>query len=210
MFTHRNYTPAIKVGLSSKEVRPIDCVLGSGGGPVLIRGDVLSDEWLPAVNSEQRLQLRSATNHKLTTVGTITLHMRMGEVRVRVFFGAVYQLAVPNLLGTELNDKYVRAIFPGESKILPYNSERAHITAVSEEAETEKERPVRVARTTTLLPCSETPVLVSTSSSGIIEPSPLQGSKKHSNHMTAFGIRDIFLNRPFRIVVANSDSIVYT
>lgn len=74
---------------------------------------------------------------------------------------------------------------------------------VSEEAETKEKQLARVARTIALPTWSETPVLVSTSASEIVEVSSILGPKKHSNHMIPFEIMELFPDRPFKIVVVN-------
>lgn len=131
-------------------------------------------------------------------VETITLRERRVEARMQVVFGAVRQLAVPVQLGTSFIEKYVRGIFPDERKKVPHKSNSVHNLEVYEEAETKDERPARYARTKTLVPWSKTPVLGSTTASGIAEGSPLQDHEKNLSNMVPFGIVDIFLKPPLR------------
>lgn len=109
-----------------------------------------------------------------------------------------------------LHSQVDSGIFPNGRKIVPRNSEPVPIFAVSEEAKTGEGRPVWIAKVIALAPWLEAPVLVSTTASATEEVSPVQGYEEHSNNMTAFGIMNVFPNRYFKIVVANTGSIVVT
>lgn len=119
-------------------------------------------------------------------------------------------MIVPVLVGTSFIDKYGGDVFPGERKIVAYNSESVPILVVFGKSERKEKRPFRVVRTTNLAPLSEPPVLVGTSASRLVQGSPRKSAKEHTDHMTAFGIVDVFLNRPFKKVVANPDITVVT
>lgn len=58
---------------------PINLVLDSDNGPNLICEDVLGTEWLVAMKSENRPELRSVTNHKMAIMGVINLLVRIGK-----------------------------------------------------------------------------------------------------------------------------------
>lgn len=76
--------------------------------------------------------------------------------------------------------------------------------ALSEDTKTGEGRPVWLARTITLALGSETSLLVNTSPSGVAKVSPMQGLKKHSIIMTAFGHMNVFPSRPSKLVVSNA------
>lgn len=52
----------------------------------------------------------------------VFLHVCLGYLRVRVWFGVVPYLAVSFLLGTTYLDSFIRDIFPHELKVLPFYS----------------------------------------------------------------------------------------
>lgn len=61
-------------------------------------------------------------NEKVSVVGTITLHVRIGDSRVKVVYGAVRNLSIPVLLAIPFIDGFVKCIFPPEQKIVIYSS----------------------------------------------------------------------------------------
>lgn len=66
--------------------------------------------------------LESATSESAYVPGVITLHVRMGDCRVRVHFGVGRNFAVSVLLAITFIHRFLRAIFPAERKVVPYNS----------------------------------------------------------------------------------------
>lgn len=61
---------------------------------------------------------------RVSLVGTISIHLRMGDSTVRVVIGIVCYLAVPVLLGTTFNDGFLKGFVYTERKIVRYNSEQ--------------------------------------------------------------------------------------
>lgn len=55
-------------------------------------------------------------------LGRIKLHIRMGEAGGRVVFCALRSLEVPVILQTSNIDRFVKAIFPPDRKIVLYSS----------------------------------------------------------------------------------------
>lgn len=62
----------------------------------------------------------SAANHKVSVVGTIILHVTMGDARVTVVFRIARNLAVPVLIQTSFIDSFVKVSFSSEWKIVRY------------------------------------------------------------------------------------------
>lgn len=66
--------------------------------------------------------LESARSEAVYLLGMSTLHMRIRDCRVCVDSGEVRNLVVPDLLGIILIDQFVKSIFQGERKVVPYCS----------------------------------------------------------------------------------------
>lgn len=60
------------------------------------------------------------------------LRAGLREPRERIFFGIVKDLAVTVLLETSFIGKFVKQIFPGERKIVPYSSQPVLILMIHE------------------------------------------------------------------------------
>lgn len=93
-------------------MRPIICVFGTFAGPNLLREVLVEPNWLPPIHLSESPRLKSTTNQNVDVVGTIVLHMRMGERNVRLTFEIVRNLAVPVRLSTSFIDKFNKRIFP--------------------------------------------------------------------------------------------------
>jgi len=122
LFKKRNYKIGISVGVQASITHPVTCVLDTGAGPNLINKDFLPPSWTDKIRPAQDPGLIAATRQAVSIEGVILLHVRVGELRVRVWFGVVSKLAVPALLGTSFIDSFIRAILPLDRKILPLHS----------------------------------------------------------------------------------------
>lgn len=67
------------------------------------------------------------TQEPLRIVETILLHVRLGDLRVEVWFGIVHNLAVDILIGTPFIDCFTRGIFLAECKVVPWHSHPVEI-----------------------------------------------------------------------------------
>lgn len=164
---------------------------------------------------------------KVDVPGTIMLLVRIGEARVGVVFGFVKFLAVGFLLGTSFMDWFVSGILSTKRKIVLYNSQLVLIIMVHEasvqnqpitrdinrsdgsvfaEKAVEQEHIVRVARAMILQPMSETPVLLNTNASIIVEVDTYPPLGRHYTCKTVCGVIDVFRRRPFRNLIGNISS----
>lgn len=97
----------------------VNSVLDTDASPSFIHEEFLKAEWLKTIVTNHRPCLWYATGQKVNAVGTTTLHDKIGESRVRVFFGIVQSLAVRVPLGTSFFDKFVKGL-PPERNIVSY------------------------------------------------------------------------------------------
>lgn len=88
-------------------MRPVFCIFNNGAGPSLISAKVLDESWLDNILECNMRDIRSASDKSLVVSGTVTLHIRIGELHTRVTFDIVDKLTVPVLLGKILIDKVI-------------------------------------------------------------------------------------------------------
>lgn len=102
-------------------------ILDTGAGPNLVDSQLLPLSWSSKVKPVADPGLTAAGKQTITVEGVILLHVQLGDLRVRVWFGVVKNLAVSVLLGTSFIDRFVTGIFPPERKVVPQNSEPVDI-----------------------------------------------------------------------------------
>lgn len=135
------------------------------------------------IKKRQLPRLRTATKAPILLDGTILLFVKIGELRVRVWFGIVKNLAVDILLGTSFIDRYIQGIFLSERKILPWHSQpvpilsRNNNTAVRlhlyEQHRTEMPvTAIRVAQQTMVPPRSKICIPANSSVTGMFQLEP--------------------------------------
>lgn len=68
------------------------------------------------------LKIQSPSKTKPAVSGTLTLHLRMPELRIRVTFGFMDKLAVHLLVGTSFIDIFIKLIHQTKRKLVPHHS----------------------------------------------------------------------------------------
>lgn len=94
-----------------------------------MREDVLETDWLHTIQAPNEKCSRGATTQEVIIAGTVLLHVRMGDARIRLLFGTLSYMAVPILLGMFFIDRLVKRIFQPEHMIVFYNSALVPIIA---------------------------------------------------------------------------------
>lgn len=87
-------------------MRPEIYVFDTGTGPNLIRADMVELYWVRSVRVSEKPRLKGATSQHVETIGTIILHVFIGEAHVRVAFGILNSLVVSVLLGTSFMENF--------------------------------------------------------------------------------------------------------
>lgn len=123
--------------------------------------------------------LTAAGRQEISVIENILLHVRIGDLQVRVFFGVVKSLALSVILWKSFIYRSIKGIFPGERKILRHQSKRVSIlasfadnlisTVLEETANKVHSTPLfRVTKQVLLPPMSENSFLVHTKSAGFM------------------------------------------
>ncbi len=107
------------VGIERTRGEPVQVVLDTGAGPNLVREDFLPNGW---EQHQRPLKVQfakvDASGRRLPPQAAIPLVVRMGRTIMRATFFVVTRLAVPVLLGCAFIRQHVRAIFPGDDKVV--------------------------------------------------------------------------------------------
>lgn len=122
LLTKKEYKAAISFVLTVSHIRPITSVFSTGNGPNLLQEDLIKLNWLPSIGTFDSPRLNSVTSQRVEVNGKITLHVWIGESRIRVSSGIVRNLAVSVLLDTSFVYKFIKRISPFDSKIVSSNS----------------------------------------------------------------------------------------
>ena len=207
-----NYKLEAQVGLDDK-LKAVLTVMDTGAGPNIIRYDIVPAEARAKIDTSiDTVNLASASNHRLETVGVVNLVVQVGLYRVKQPFIVTRQLGADAILGCTFIDTHVEAIFPRRRYAVLANGEEINIrrrattrptettTKESIQVEGQAVKPdavVRMAHSITLSPFSETYVEATSQVSGthMLEPRPELYSRKQLTMSN--GITDIQPNVPF-------------
>lgn len=171
---------AIKIGINSEERQPYICLLDTGAGTDLINKASLKREWLSDIKRQQLRGLRTVTKEDVLFGGTIPFFVKIGKIKVRVWFEIVEAFAVDILLGTYFIDGYFRGIFLSERKVLPRHSALLQLLSRSNSATVQLllheqdsseflVKTIRVAQRTVVAPRIQVCLPVTTSASKIFQ-----------------------------------------
>lgn len=119
----------------------VSCIVVKEDIKSMYEKTIKSTKW-----TKKKLIWNFLASFKQTTLdGTILLYLRLGDLRVHVWFEAVPDLALNLLLGTLLIDRFVRGIIPAEQKLVSWQSHPVAILSLSD-------HPPRGRRTILSLP----------------------------------------------------------
>lgn len=97
------------------------CAFDSNAGPDLLREKLFKPDRMSSSRLCKNPRLQSVTNQDFEVVGTLMVHILLGEARIRIVFGIIKNLAVSILLETPFIDKLVKRVFHSKRKTVPYN-----------------------------------------------------------------------------------------
>lgn len=140
-------------------------------------------------------------------MGTILPHLGVGELYLRTWLGIVDNIAVDLLLETSYIDRYIRAILPGEQKLVPWHPtpvatiEWHNEWVLSQEETNEHEEPdcsmsapLTISKRVLITPFTQQVAQTSTSTHGLLNITPIS-AKKHDSRtefVAAHGVIDDF------------------
>lgn len=122
----------MSTGLKFLQLYPVISVLNTGAGLHLTRADALGPNWLHSIHQRNMLEFQGASNTTIVGSWPITLHLSIGESRIRVTFGIADSFTVSVLLETTSIYKVIRKIHPAEGKIVPHHSPPVPVLIVHE------------------------------------------------------------------------------
>lgn len=95
-----NYKVHATVGANPQAIASVKCLTETGAGPNLVNKSFLHSTWMGRIERQHFLKMRSA-NRQPTSLGELIMfHLRIGDVRIQVWFGVVINLPVYVLLDT--------------------------------------------------------------------------------------------------------------
>lgn len=123
-FFHKpTYCARISLGVLSNAKLTVASSWDMSLGLNLITKDFLLQAcWKESFKSSKTPQMRSAKSIVATVEVIVPLFVRMGDLRVRTWFGVAKILTLDGMLGTSCTDRCILGIFPTEREILPWNS----------------------------------------------------------------------------------------
>jgi hypothetical protein len=165
---------------------PVYAILDTGAGPNLVRGDVLPEDWMRYLTTEEpHFRVVGASARPLPKQGVLTLCVQLGKVKAHAKFIVVKHLTAGCIRGCQFIDRQVTSILPKERRVLlNYNSSFAILPATTDRAignddnemrsrTHQASRKVRVARFATIPARSEGFVGVQCEASGYAFYKPL-------------------------------------
>lgn len=129
LFKSRNYKLSASLGMTSQTLHPLTVVLDTGAGPNLVDKRWLPSSWHDRIQPSPVANLSAAANQPIPVIGVILLHVRLGDLCTKVWFGVVERLVTPCLLGTSFSDRFIKAIFCMDRKVVPIHSRVVPILA---------------------------------------------------------------------------------
>ena len=164
--------------------------------------------------------IRDASNNRIRTVGTISLHVRSGKLRYRVRFIVVTNLAVDCILGISFIDQNVEAIRPPRRTIQFVDHSRTPIVGTTfSTRKKEKNTPklesqsvptvsnkIRLCKAVRIPPMTQFTVEVQSAKARLcfLLNHPKVITKRLS--LMANGVMDIVPKRPFAVIMSNFSS----
>lgn len=94
--------------------------LNTGAGLSLFSKTLFYSQWNSRIKRSNIICLRTTTPEPLYMGVTVLLHINLGDLCVRVWFGIDDSLVVEMILGTSLIDRLTREIFPAERRVVPW------------------------------------------------------------------------------------------
>ena len=214
-----NYKVDARIGMGKKDAQRLLSVLDTGAGPNLIRLKCCPEQALKALDTQREIvNLRSASNHSLETIGVVHLTVTVGSHSARTPFVVVRNLGADVLLGCTYIDQNVETIKPRgrtveliNGDVVPVIRRQALRPIESQLPERKNVGPramssfngLRVSKTVIIPPQSETFVSVTSQTKGLRIIEGRQDLWQRKKVITASGIARVKTNVPFDVQVAN-------
>jgi hypothetical protein len=127
-----NYKLSATIGLTPEVMITTPVLVDTGATMNLIAAKFLPPEWRSKIRPYNGREVESANKTTLTILGLLPLYVRMGDLKVKVWFAVTQDLCARVLLGTPFIDRFIKGMFPPERKIVPQDSPPVQILAIDE------------------------------------------------------------------------------
>lgn len=217
-----NYKVEAQIGASRHSLMPVVSVIDTGAGPNLVKAELVPAQVLQSLDSNRQVvNLASASNHRLETLGVVHLIVQVGQQASRHPFVVTRQLSADVILGCTFLDNHVEGIFPrrryielASGDIAPILRRESKIPSMQRSKEDPKlprgplkdqvtDNLLRVTKMVVIPPGTEQVVRVSTPCRGLrfLETRPdIYDRKRVAMSNGLAGVRP---NVPFDVKVAN-------
>ena len=176
-------------------------------GLCLIRRSIIRPYLAQLKRPPASSKLASANGTPIHVTGTIPLRIRLGDLNVTVCFCIVDDLAVPMLIGTSCQRRYIDAINPRQTTVKPISSGRGpyfrlttqmRVLAQSTKCTEYKDACVYMCAEAVISARSQVIVRLCTAVLGIKQIRPLEILSNSRTALLEQGIMEVLPNRPSR------------
>lgn len=122
LFTRKNYKKNVSVGLHVQSINTVKFNIYTGASPILIDESFVHPPWALRVKHRDFPNLRSANQQPIKSEGVILLHLQIGDLRIRVWFGVDGDFVDESQLGISFFHRFFQGIIPAEWKLVPWHS----------------------------------------------------------------------------------------
>lgn len=119
----KNYKIRVTIWERANLMKPMSAITDTGAGANLTSRRAFHTFWYTRLIPVRNPGLTAVANQSVEVQGVILLHVRIGDLRFRIWFRVVQSLAVPLLLGTFFIDRFVLTIFTPERQLVPEQSQ---------------------------------------------------------------------------------------
>ena len=219
MLAKRNYKVYAHVGHDTNLLVRKLAILDTGAGPNFIRVSELTPGYRSKIRYGPLPHITDANRRSIRTIGIISLVIQVGRYVVKDEFIVCERLAAPVILGCDLCDKYVEAIYPRKRVIELADGTTVPIVRrptkrladapplpAAQEYEASSGRisaKVKVAKAATLQPGTQTWVTVYTAHGGLMIVQPCDRLYYSGLILATNGLVEAEPGQPFRIIIAN-------
>lgn len=220
-FCKTTYQVEISISATLNVLLSAASLLDMGAGPNLTNKDFQPPAWKESIRLIELPQLSSSIRDVLSIEGLGPLFICIGNLRLRAWFEIVEDLATEVFPGTSFTDRCILRIVPIEREIVPWHmkpvaniSTKTAIDSVNayntvfnvnknshDEALSDELCPV--ARQITKPPHTKAAVLVLCQRAGFMTMEIHGNVVERHCYMTARGLMDILLGKPFHIYNPN-------
>lgn len=212
------------MGVDAKVTNTMHAVMEPGTGSNLRNQESLPFTWKRLIRPTHTTGLGTSNKQTIQVGGIFLLHICLEDLIFRVWFSVVPNFSVPILFGTFYIDSFIRGIFPEDLRVLSFHSIPVSILVeIPNQAEGNSKSAVSAAEQTDdptgsyflvckqkwLPPKSDTPVLVLSTSDGLMMIQSHPNLVRQLLALTATGVMKFVRERPFYVLMSSFRGMLY-